>query len=441
MIAAKIENLTLAFQGITKALHNISFCLKPRETLCLLGESGCGKSLTALALMRLLPEDVYFSSKSSINVDGIDILDITEAKMRKLRGNKLAVIFQEPLTALNPVLTIKQQLSEAILQIEKLRRVAIQTRMVELLAEVELPEKILYTYPHQLSGGQKQRVVIACALASNPKILIADEPTTALDVTIQAQILKLLKKLQEKHSMSLLLITHDLGVVKKMADRVCVMYAGQIVENSNVADFFAKPQHPYSKALFGSLPSFKARTAPLPVIAGGVPSLDLPISGCKFHTRCQYSFAKCHEIMPKLTTSEGSDEVRCHLDNLAELPVVAPKKWPDLAKPAQPILQVDNLCVSYGKKAKFLAVNKVSFDLFKNRTLALVGESGCGKTTIARTLLSLIKPDSGRILCNGMKKTDTKIQLILESFFCYESTDEHCGYSSRRYGSHRSHKS
>ena len=232
--SAEIHLLSVAFQSahkITPALDEVSFNLHPGETLVLLGESGCGKSLTSLALMRLLPKSGVYGVNSQINIDGQDILDLPEHMMRQLRGRRLAMIFQEPMTALNPVMTIGEQLAEVLLRKKSYKTQELKQALLASLHEVEmpLPEIKINQYPHQLSGGQKQRVVIAMALACNPEVLIADEPTTALDVTIQAQILALLKKLQKNHQMSLLLITHDLGVVRAMADRVCVMYAGQVV--------------------------------------------------------------------------------------------------------------------------------------------------------------------------------------------------------------------
>ena len=240
---AHIKDLTVAFQTphyTLTAVNNLNFTLRVGETLALLGESGCGKSLTSLAMMRLLPHYGVFGENSEIHVNEQDLLNLPEVMMRQLRGKRLAIIFQEPMTALNPVLTIGQQLAEALPNYQQLSQSNLKNELITLLKKVELPDPLLrlQQYPHQLSGGQKQRVVIAMALANNPDILIADEPTTALDVTIQAQILTLLKKLQHEYGMSMLLITHDLGVVKAIADRVCVMYAGELVEEASVTDFF-----------------------------------------------------------------------------------------------------------------------------------------------------------------------------------------------------------
>lgn len=241
--SVEIHQLSVAFQNHHKtvsALDEVSFSLHPGETLVLLGESGCGKSLTSLALMRLLPKSGVYGMDSLIHMDGQDILDLPEQMMRQLRGRKIAMIFQEPMTALNPVMTIGEQLTEALVKCNSFNKQELQEALLSLLHEVEMPqpEVKIHQYPHQLSGGQKQRVVIAMALACKPDVLVADEPTTALDVTIQAQILALLKKVQKNHQMSLLLITHDLGVLRAMASRVCVMYAGQVVAQSSVDDFF-----------------------------------------------------------------------------------------------------------------------------------------------------------------------------------------------------------
>ena len=314
---AEINQLSVAFQSpnkIISALDKVSFNLYPGETLVLLGESGCGKSLTSLALMRLLPRTGVYGIDSQINVNGEDILNLPEQMMRQLRGRKLAMIFQEPMTALNPVMTIGEQISEILVRHHAFTGGELKEALLDLLNEVEMPQPQIkiHQYPHQLSGGQKQRVVIAMALACKPDILIADEPTTALDVTIQAQILTLLKKIQRIHQMSLLLITHDLGVVKVMADRVCVMYAGQVVEQALIDDFFSQVGHPYVQQLLASLPSFAKREEKLSVISGSVPTLDALPSGCRFHPRCIYAFERCTIEEPQLQIVDNRI-LRCHL--------------------------------------------------------------------------------------------------------------------------------
>lgn len=313
-----VEQLTVAFQyrkNKLVAVDEVHFRLQAGLTLALLGESGCGKSMTSLALMRLLLLHSAYGSAAKIELHHEDILKLPEDIMRSLRGRKLAMIFQEPMSALNPVLNIGQQLKEAVKRQGIAKKKAIDARMLELLRDVELtnPELRLKQYPHQLSGGQKQRVMIAMALAGRPDVLIADEPTTALDVSTQAQILALLKKLQITYGMSILLITHDLKVVESMADYVCLMYAGQVVESSPALEFFNQPLHPYAQQLFLSLPDFSKRKSPLPVIKGQVPSLDNLPTACRFHPRCAHAFELCTIEEPKIQAHEINREVRCHL--------------------------------------------------------------------------------------------------------------------------------
>lgn len=409
---AQIHQLSVGFQEpnhLVSALDKVSFNLKPGETLVLLGESGCGKSLTSLALMRLLPKSALYGVESQIDLDGMDLLNLSEQAMRQMRGRRLAMIFQEPMTALNPVMTIGDQITEILKRHHAFKAQELKDALIDLLVEVEMPQPHIkiHQYPHQLSGGQKQRVVIAMALACKPDILIADEPTTALDVTIQAQILILLKKLQRQHQMSLLLITHDLGVVKAMADRVCVMYAGQIVEESVVDDFFNKIRHPYVQQLLASLPSLANRDEQLSVISGYVPSLNALPSGCRFHPRCIYSFQRCGVEEPQLQ-QKGNSIVRCHLyPELVELPALEKNKiaWNPILRPNETIFRVKDLSVHFVQKKAFLkrnqeifrAVDKLSFDLHQGKTLALVGESGCGKTTASRALLRLVPIVGGDI--------------------------------------------
>ncbi|WP_058534538.1 ABC transporter ATP-binding protein [Legionella saoudiensis] len=434
--------LSVAFQEQHKtvpALDKLSFILHPGETLVLLGESGCGKSLTSLALMRLLPHTGVYGLESQINVNGTDILNLPEQMMRQLRGKRLAMIFQEPMTALNPVMTIGEQLAEVLKRKQPYSKKGLEQAMLALLNEVEMPQPQIkmQQYPHQLSGGQKQRVVIAMALACNPEILIADEPTTALDVTIQAQILGLLKKLQKNHQMSLLLITHDLGVVKAMADRVCVMYAGQIVEQSTANDFFSQVKHPYVQQLLSSLPSFAKREERLSVIQGFVPALDALPSGCRFHPRCRYAFSRCHQEEPQLQEQEQRI-VRCHLyPELHKLPPLDAKKiaWNANTREAETILQVTDLSVNFVQekgwfsrtKVLFPAVDKLSFRLQQGKTLALVGESGCGKTTTGRALLRLLAVSGGLVNYRGqdilslrgrdLREYRKKVQIIFQDPF------------------------
>ena len=314
-----VQNLTTCFrtdQGEVTAVDNVSFDLKAGESLGLVGESGCGKTVTSKSIMRLLPEHLsYFGQDSKIEFDGQNLAFVNEWTMREVRGNRIAMIFQEPMTALNPVFTIGWQIDEALKYHTKLNRKERRDRAAEMLQLVEIPnpEKRIDEYPHQLSGGMRQRVMIAIALCCEPDILIADEPTTALDVTIQAQILRLMEGLKEKLDTAILLITHDLGVVAQVCERVMVMYAGQVVESAPVSDIFHRPRHPYTKALLESIPKSgnKEHGKRLPAIDGIVPSLfDLPV-GCRFYDRCQSREDRCQETCPDLTTNDDGRAVRC----------------------------------------------------------------------------------------------------------------------------------
>lgn len=441
--SAEIHQLSVVFQDHhqrVSALDEISFNLHPGETLVLLGESGCGKSLTSLALMRLLPKSGVYGVNSQIHMDGQDILDLPEQMMRQLRGRKISMIFQEPMTALNPVMTIGEQLREALLRCNSFTPHELHEALLSLLHEVEMPqpEVKIHQYPHQLSGGQKQRVVIAMALACKPDILIADEPTTALDVTIQAQILSLLKKVQQTHQMSLLLITHDLGVLRAMASRVCVMYAGQVVAQSSVDDFFSRTkQHPYVQQLLASVPSMAKREERLSVIRGFVPALDEMPSGCRFHPRCIYAFARCPVEEPQLQEQDGR-LVRCHLyPENDELPPLKKNKiiWSGTTTEAKTILTVKDLSVGFIQKkgifsrhkTLFKAVDGLSFRLQQGKTLALVGESGCGKTTTSRALLRLLPISGGDLFYKeqdvlalkgrSLREYRKKVQIIFQDPF------------------------
>lgn len=420
---AEIKNLSVAFQSgkrVITAVDTISFTLQAGETLALLGESGCGKSLTSLACMRLLPKHGVYGVASEINFDKQDLLNLPENMMRQLRGRRLAMIFQEPMTALNPVLRIGDQLAESLNQGQKLSGSALKARLIAMLQEVEIPnpELRLQQYPHQLSGGQKQRVVIAMALANNPEILIADEPTTALDVTIQAQILALLKKLQHEHKMSILLVTHDLGVVRAAASRVCIMYAGQLVEEASVDEFFQNVKHPYSQQLLASLPDFTKRNKRLQAISGTVPGLDNLPDGCHFHPRCAHVFSPCATKVPELQ-SINQRKVRCHLyPDTVTLPLLngVEKSWPAKMASTELLLSVSNLCVHFNagrsvfqrEKNRIKAVDGLSLNLHKGCTLALVGESGCGKTTVSRAILRLQNKTSGDIVYRGQSIDNLK---------------------------------
>ena len=305
-----VDNLRTYFDlrhGIVKAVDNVGFTLAPHETLAIVGESGCGKSITALSLMRLVPDPPGRIVGGSVKLAGVDLLALDEETMRGVRGKDIAMIFQEPMTSLNPVLTIGNQIAEAVLLHEKVNRRQAWDKAVEMMRLVHIPEpeQRAHEYPHQLSGGMRQRAMIAMALACNPKVLIADEPTTALDVTIQAQILDIILDLQNKLGTAVILITHDLGVVAETAQRVIVMYAGRKVEEASVEELFAQPQHPYTQGLIGSiprLPSLRGEVAiaaeRLQEIPGAVPALTNLPAGCVFAPRCAHAEERCRNRYP-----------------------------------------------------------------------------------------------------------------------------------------------
>ncbi len=295
--------------GLVKAVDGVNLHINRGETLGVVGESGCGKSVTALSIMRLIPWPPGRIAGGEIRFEGREVLKLREDEMRKIRGNDISMIFQEPMTSLNPVFTVGDQIAEAVELHQGLKRKEAMDKAVEMLRLVGIPlaERRVNEYPHQLSGGMRQRVMIAMALSCNPKLLIADEPTTALDVTIQAQILELMKKLKQDLGMAIMLITHDLGVVAEMAERVVVMYAGKVVEEAPVMELYKRPLHPYTQGLMKSIPRLNAPKERLHVIEGVVPSLmNLP-PGCRFAGRCPYAMDKCRSEQPSLKMVSGSD--------------------------------------------------------------------------------------------------------------------------------------
>lgn len=408
-------------QGWLKAVSDVSFSLYPGKTLALVGESGCGKSLTALSILRLLPLKAKCGKKSKIIFNDEDLLTLTEHELQLIRGKKIGMIFQEPMTALNPVLTVGYQLAETLWKHLQLPHSRIHSHSLNLLEQVGLPspQALLRAYPHELSGGQRQRVAIAIALAGEPDILIADEPTTALDVTIQAQILNLLADLQKQRKMALLLITHDLSVVAKLADEVGVMYAGQVVEQAPVDRFFAHPMHPYSQALFSALPQSENRNEKLFTLPGRVPELTQKFKGCRFADRCPAVEEACkHHEIPWLTpNSKYKDHmIRCDIPlrerrwkyNPADNIKIDAKSKIHTHKDKNPILTLDNVHVNFKRKnhwwewhGTLAAVDGVSFSLYPGKTLALVGESGSGKTTLAKALLRLVQMSSGKVMLHS----------------------------------------
>jgi oligopeptide/dipeptide ABC transporter ATP-binding protein len=313
----EVRDLAISFRaddGWVQAVQGVNLEVRPGETVGLVGESGCGKSVTSLSIMGLLPKTAKVSG--TINVSGRNLTGLEDAQMRRVRGDDVSMIFQEPMTSLNPVLKIRDQIAEPLRMHTKLTERQITTRVIELLGHVGIPNpaRVAGEYPHQLSGGMRQRIMIGMAMSCEPKLLIADEPTTALDVTVQAQILDLLRKLQAETGMSILLITHDLGVVAEMCSRVSVMYAGRIVEHCNVDDLYFKPQHPYTKGLLSSLPAIgqRSRLHPIP---GQVPPLWNMPAGCRFAPRCPHAMDVCRTTEPNLDTLEGTHSVSCWLSD------------------------------------------------------------------------------------------------------------------------------
>ena len=377
----QIRNLAVEFRtddGIIQAVKNISFNIPRGKTVGLVGESGSGKSVTSLAIMRLIPNPPGRIVNGEIIVDGQDLLKLSESEMRAVRGNKISMIFQEPMTSLNPVFTVGDQISETLMLHQKMNKADAMAKAHDLLTQVGIPNPTerIKSYPHEMSGGQRQRVMIAMAIACEPDMLIADEPTTALDVTIQKQILELLADLQKKYQMSVLFITHDLGVIADIADEVVVMYRGDIVEKGTAKDIFAAPKHPYTKGLLACRPSLERNPRRLPTVSdfmnedGTEKSVDVAI------------------LKQQKQTRSVSDE--------------------------QPVLlQIQNVKKHFplqkgmfgGVKSWVKAVDDVTLNVRKGRTLGLVGESGCGKTTLGRTLLRLIEPTDGKILYGGTDVT------------------------------------
>ena len=396
-----MENTLLEFKNLItefhtegnsiRAVNNVSFSLNKGETIGIVGESGSGKSVTSLSAMRLIPSppgiisggEIIFHSKNGV---ATNLLELSEEEMRKFRGNEIAMIFQEPMTSLNPVFTCGDQVMEAIMLHQKIDRLNAKTLTLDLFKKVQLPdpERVFNTYPHQISGGQKQRVMIAMAMSCEPSVLIADEPTTALDVTVQKTILELMQGLQKEKEMGILFITHDLGVIAELADKVVVMYKGEIVEQGDVWSIFSNPQHPYTKGLLACRPPLNKRYSFLPTVSdfmqtdGEGKIIDNGVSVADF--------------TKKLTISEADR-----------------KKHQKLLFANEPVLKIQNLKTFFPVKGGFFggtsdyvkAVNDVSFDVFPGETLGLVGESGCGKTTIGRTIIQLEKATEGKMIYKG----------------------------------------
>ncbi|MDR2924843.1 MAG: dipeptide ABC transporter ATP-binding protein [Azoarcus sp.] len=413
----EVEGLTVTIRGAqcaARPVEGVGLSIKAGETFALLGESGCGKSMTALAIARLLPEAAAISG-GRVMLGDEDLLALPESRMRRVRGGRIGMIFQEPATSLNPVMTIGAQIGEVLALHRGLTGGAARAESRRLLEEVGIPaaQERLDAYPFQFSGGMRQRVMIAMALAGEPELLIADEPTTALDVTIQAQVLELLARLQAERGMAMLLITHDLGVVSRMAHRVGLLYAGELIETGSREDFFAAPLHPYAQRLFAALPDSAARGRMLDALPGGVPSLAQGFAGCRFAPRCPQAFERCQIDAPGWNTVKNRN-VRCHLYEGGNgiLPQrQASKGTTSCLCPSSgsPVLEVSQLAVHFPVKKGLLrrtagwvrAVDGVSLRLEAGRTLALVGESGCGKTTVGRAILQLAPPTAGEVMFDG----------------------------------------
>jgi oligopeptide/dipeptide ABC transporter ATP-binding protein len=311
-----VDDLKVYFRSedsLARAVDGVSYEIQREETVCLVGESGCGKTVSALSILGLIPQPPGEIAGGRIVFKGKELLGLDDEDMQKIRGNQIAMVFQEPLTSLNPVFTIGDQIGEAIKIHKNIDDTGVRERCIQLLSDVGIqsPEERINTYPHQLSGGQRQRVMIAMALACDPDLVIADEPTTALDVTVQAQILKLLRSIQAKRMMSILYITHDLGVVANIADRIYVMYAGIIAEQGNTEHIFRQAQHPYTQALLASLPTRSKRGKRLHSIPGTVPSPAYKPQGCPFHPRCPHAIQRCREVYPGMCTYGYGHLARC----------------------------------------------------------------------------------------------------------------------------------
>jgi peptide/nickel transport system ATP-binding protein len=413
-------DITLS-RSVVHPVGNVSFSIEAGETLGLVGESGCGKSITGLSIMRLLPNGGHVVS-GSVTLDGENLVTLSSNEIRKVRGNDIGMIFQDSLTSLNPTMTIGDQIAEPFQLHRSASKVEAQDRAAEMLSMVGFPrpKEQLGTYPHQLSGGQRQRVMIAIALSCDPKVLIADEPTTALDVTIQAQILALLDDLKARLGMAILLITHDMGVVAGRADRVNVMYAGRIVETAPTSPIFKRMRHPYTQALLGSIPKLSQDPdVELFSIPGIPPDLTAPPPGCRFAPRCLYLTDTCVVNEPPLAASDGDHAFACWhpVDGPAAVAVgirrtpvaLGPNPRAGTDDPA-PVLALENLVREYPitsglilrrQTASVKAVSEVSFSISRGETFGLVGESGCGKTTLGKLVVDLETPDSGRVVFDG----------------------------------------
>ena len=426
----EVEDLHVHFvttRGVIRAVEGISYQVRAGEVVALVGESGCGKSVSSLAIMRLLAKPAGRIVRGRVLFQGRNLLELDDEQMREIRGRDIAMIFQEPMTSLNPVLSIGFQIMEPLLIHLGMSESQARSRAIELLKMVGIPDaqRRLDQYPHQFSGGMRQRVMIAIGLACNPKLLIADEPTTALDVTIQAQILKLMKDLSRDLGIALVVITHNLGVVARYADRVNVMYSARIAEQGTARDIFARPLHPYTAGLLRSVPRLdQPRGLKLETIDGMPPNLLDPPIGCRFAPRCPARLEACVAAPPPLVEIEPDHFSAClRADEMARvgatgLGLQSANPRPPMPKTldrSEPLLKVEDLRTYFEvaagvrvfapTRAVVRAVDGLSFEIFRGETVGLVGESGCGKTTVGRTLLRLEEPTAGRVVFDGADVT------------------------------------
>ncbi|RNI32316.1 ABC transporter ATP-binding protein [Rufibacter immobilis] len=391
----QVEQLSISFQaeqGVVQAVDSISFQIQKGEAVAIVGESGSGKTVTGLSLMKLLPSAAQITGSAVFNsgqLGQVDLYALQEKQLQKIRGQEISIVFQDPMSSLNPVISCGKQVAEVLLLHLPISKKEAYSRVQELFELVKLPnpDRIFRSYPHELSGGQKQRVMIAMAMACNPSLLIADEPTTALDVTVQANLLQLLNQLRLEKEMALLFISHDLGVVAELADRILVMYQGRIVEHGTVLQIFSNPQHPYTKALLACRPTVKMQAAVLPTLTDFMPVPEegtLPVDALPIEEQ-------------HLPVEKRKDEQAVLLSQQEQ------------EAPQKPLLQVQDIHVEFTRgriffwqqKEQIQAVNGVSFEVFPGETIGIVGESGCGKTTLGRTLLRLIEPTAGKVVFNG----------------------------------------